>query len=90
VLARPPGKGIDVKNLLRFLLRARPGLAVIVFPVFVCSCSKERPAPVKHDAPPGVIGQKDPRWKGIPEEVSDGKGSYTKKIYHKPGKTQPR
>jgi hypothetical protein len=82
-------EGIDVKNLHRFGIRVRLGLAVFVFPLFLCSCS-EKPAPVKHDAPPGLIGQNDPRWKGIPEEVSDGKGSYIKKIYRKPGKAQPQ
>ena len=72
----------------RFWRFARLGPVAVVFPLLVCSCDKEPPRKLG-EPPPGAIGQNDPRWKGIPEEVGNEKGIFSKKIYRKPEKPQP-
>jgi hypothetical protein len=64
-------------------LRTGTGLMALVLPLFVLACGKEEPRRNPADLdPPGVITHKDPRWKGIPEEVGDEKGGqFNKKIY---------
>jgi hypothetical protein len=71
----------------RLWLRAGVGLLAATLPVFVCGCGKQEP-PRKVEHPTGVIDERDPRWKGIPEEIGDERGIMTKKIYPK-DKKQP-
>lgn len=73
----------------QFWTRTRPGLMALLFPLLVCACSRELDPKDRlgTPAPPGVIGQNDPRWKGIPEESGDEKGGIlSKKVYRKPDK----
>ena len=72
----------------RFWVFARLGLLAVLFALAVCSCSKQEPRSGMGEPPPGNAGQNHPRFKGIPEEISDGHGGYNKKIWHKvtPGK----
>src|SRR5262249_48905798 len=81
-------QGEGVKRMHRFWNFARLGLPAILLPLCICSCSEEPPRKLG-DPPPGAIGQNDPRWRGIPDEVGNEKGIFHKKIYRKPDKTQP-
>jgi hypothetical protein len=64
---------------------------VVLLTLFVSACGWEEP-PRRNPAdldPPGVITHKDPRWRGIPEEVGDEKGAiFSKKIYPNEKKSQ--
>ena len=71
-------------------LRRGTGLLAGVLALFVGACGQEEPRRNPADLdPPGVITHKDPRWKGIPEEIGDEKGAmFSKKIY--PNEKKPR
>ncbi len=72
----------------QLLGKARAGTAAVVFSILACSCRKEPDVSERLGGPPpaGAIGQKDPRWKGIPEEYGDEKGAiFSKKKYSRPG-----
>ena len=63
------------------------GCLAVMVPILASACS-EKPQRTGGDAsPPGAIGQKDPRWKGIPEEEGDERGIMRKKVYVKPGRS---
>ena len=67
----------------RFWMRAGPALAAVVLPLLMASCSSKEPPRKLGETPPGTVGYEDPRFRGFPEEISDGKGRYTKKMFHK-------
>jgi hypothetical protein len=63
---------------------------VVLLTLFIFACGREEPRRNPADLdPPGVITHKDPRWKGIPEEVGDEKGAtFSKKVYPNEKKSQ--